>query len=230
MLRPRAAHEDAYCQCLLRKLYSLILIKASFAILCPQPLAIESELRKAASARSARNLALQRRARREPWRTTGNLGQKSPDKAMVLSMCVSLKESPMRVLLMLRKCPVPGVRLALGGGGCLMSTAATGGAPQSQPINDQGTVWFPLIGQLPPRPCRSCSPFLAAGCQGTPHQFCSRTFNAMMACDDPRGLASIRDNHCPQGQTCPECATGRHCPLIQPWEPARYVRSNSGSR
>jgi hypothetical protein len=59
-----------------------------------------------------------------------------------------------------------------------------------------------------------------AGCQGTPHQFCSRTFNAMMACDDPRGLASIRDNHCPQGQSCPECPTGRHCPLIQPWEPA----------
>lgn len=60
-----------------------------------------------------------------------------------------------------------------------------------------------------------------AGCQGTHHTFCSKTFQARMACDDPNGdnLAYIDGNHCPAGQTCAHCKDGQHCPLIRPWEP-----------
>jgi hypothetical protein len=58
-----------------------------------------------------------------------------------------------------------------------------------------------------------------AGCQGTSHRFCSKTFRGAMRCEDLSGLAAIADNHCPAGQTCPLCPTGRDCPLIDPWEP-----------
>jgi len=59
------------------------------------------------------------------------------------------------------------------------------------------------------------------GCQGTQHRFCSRTFRAAYRCDDPHGhgLALIHENHCPAGQTCRLCPSGRECPLIEPWEP-----------
>lgn len=59
----------------------------------------------------------------------------------------------------------------------------------------------------------------SAGCQGSVHQSCSKTFTATMRCDDSEGLAAIQGNHCPAGKTCPYCPSGRDCPLIDPWEP-----------
>jgi hypothetical protein len=70
----------------------------------------------------------------------------------------------------------------------------------------------------------ACLALLSSGvhanenCHDTPLKFCSKTFQAYMKCNDADGLAQIHGIHCPAGQTCFYCPTGRNCPLIQPWE------------
>ena len=67
--------------------------------------------------------------------------------------------------------------------------------------------------------CLASSVPARSGCQGTNFTFCSKVFHAQAICDDKDRLASISDNHCPVGQTCLFCPSGKDCPLIQPWEP-----------